>query len=105
MPTIWKHRCFVFVPMGILAAGNQAAADWDPDTGGALTFGDVRLSSSGNEPATWTGCNSAATDQMKADIDQKIGLLPPAKVYWASDGWTWQTALVDRNLQVIVAPL
>lgn len=101
MPTAYSHRLFIFVEVGKINAANNQAAAWDPDVGGADTFGPARLSPSGDEPATYVATNTAATDTMKAGIEQAFSVVPFAAVYRASDGWTWESALADMGLVMI----
>ena len=92
-------RMIVVVPLAQLAAMNAAAAAWDPDIGGGTTFGKVRLSSSGAEPATHTACSTRVTPGMRSAISGRIS--QDVKVYRQSDRWTWLTVLRDLGLRVI----
>jgi hypothetical protein len=100
----WKHRAFIFIPRGREAAANAHAASWDLDVGGVNTFGALRLSPTGLEPFTHFGANSPATDQIKTAMTTVRTGIAGARVYFDSDGWTWQSALADSNLKVIEEP-
>ncbi|HEB26681.1 MAG TPA: hypothetical protein ENI05_02740 [Porticoccus sp.] len=99
--TEYIHRYFVFVQWDKLTPANAQAKAWDPDTGGELTFGGVRLSADGQEPPTYSACNTAATDTMRTKILAAFTHVPFYNIYLAVDGWTWETALDDAGLQVI----
>lgn len=99
----YPHRYHIFARADKLTAANNAAASWDPDTGGGKTFGAVKLSASGAEPASHYGCSTQATDAMRDKMLQAVSSVPLYKVYRESDGWTWETALVDVGLQRVLA--
>jgi len=101
MTTLYTDRWIIFVEIDRTATANNLAAVWDPDTGGHKTFGNVRLSASGEEPATHTGCNTAATGPMTQGIETALGAVPWASLYDVGEGWTWKTALSDAGLQRI----
>jgi hypothetical protein len=101
MTTAYTHRYIIIVEWGKLTPANAAAKAYDPDTGGEYTFGNVRLSADGNEPATHSACNTLATDSMKTQILDAFTNVPFYAIYNTQDGWTWQTALADAGLQVI----
>ena len=102
--TEYIHRYFIFVQWSKLTPANAQAKIWDPDTGGEYTFGNMRLSVDGQEPPTHTACNTAATDEMRTGIFNS-GNPPFITIYDTTDGWTWETALVDSGLQVIQGDL
>ncbi len=102
MVTDYLHHYIIIVEIDRLIPANARAAAWDPDTGGAETFGAVRLSADGNEPATHSACNTAATDTMKARILEAQSQVPWQELYSEADGWTWESALADAGLQVII---
>jgi len=103
MTTAYTHRYFILIGIGKTAAANAYAADWDPDSRGDLTFGAVRLSANGIEPATHTACNTVATPEMEAKFLAARSQIPAAayRIYKEAGGWTWETALADAGLQVI----
>lgn len=102
--TEYIHRYFIFVIWDKIELANRQAGEkpggYDPDTGGNKTFGSVRLSPTGQEPATHTACNTAATNAMSTGIFNS-GNPPFITIYNAADGWIWETALTDAGLQVI----
>jgi hypothetical protein len=99
--TKYIHRYLIFVQWNKLTPANAQAKAWDPDTGGEFTFGSVRLSADGQEPPTYSACNTAATDNMRTQILDAFTHVPFYKIYSTVDGWTWETALADAGLQVI----
>ena len=99
--TEYIHRYFIFVQWNKLTPANAQAKIWDPDTGGEYTFGNLRLSANGQEPPTYSGCNTPATDGMRTKILDAFTHVPFYKIYSTIDGWTWETALDDAGLQVI----
>lgn len=94
-------RAIIIVEAGNLSAANNSAASWDPDTGGDQTFGSPKLSSDGTEPASHYACNTALTSDMKQDVLDAMDNVPFVEVYFASNGWDWESALADLGLQVI----
>lgn len=99
----YQHRYFIFVQWNKLTPANAHAKAWDPDTSGGLTFGNVRISADGQEPPSYSGCNTAATEDMKMQIIDALEHVPFYRIYNSADGWTWETALADAGLQVIQA--
>ena len=89
--------------MARTGVANNLATVWDPDTGGGETFGNLRLSATGSEPATHTGCATYATGAMTDGIKTALSALPWAALYDATEGWTWAAALADAGLLVIRA--
>ena len=100
MPTIWIDRWIIFVKEQQIIAANGLMTPIDPDTGGDKTFGDVRLSATGEEPRTHSGCNTAATGAMTYGIKTAFEHVPWADIYDGHE-WTWEDALADMGLQVI----
>lgn len=100
----YNHRLFIFVQAGKLTAANNLAAQWDPDSGGGQTFGSLRLSPGGQEPATHYAAATYATDSMRSGITQALSNVPFAGLYSQSGGWTWETACADLGLSVIQSP-
>lgn len=102
MASEYVDRAFVFVAASRLTQGNNAAKNWDPDTGGALTFGGVRCSASGALPVTWYVCNTGVTPAMQTQISGfKSSNTTNCKLYYESQGWTWTSAIADAGLKVI----
>lgn len=103
MTTDWKYRYIIIMPLAQATLSNLAAASWDPDRGGDKTFGGVRLSASGKEPATHTACNTAATEAMKTDILGHTTGNVSIQVY---DGKkvSWENALQAAGLKEIRPP-
>ena len=99
--TEYIHRYFIFVQWNKLTPANAQAKIYDPDTGGEDTFGSMRLSASGQEPPSHSGCNTPATDTMKTKILDAFTHVPFYKIYDTADGWTWDTGLTNAGLQVI----
>src|SRR5690606_2678822 len=99
--TAYTHRYHVIVEIFKLTEANNLARAWDPDTDGGRTFGAARLSPTGQEPATHTACSTVATDAMRAQILQAWDNVPWVRLY---DGevWSWEQALADAGLAVIV---
>ena len=102
MSTTWVYRAIIVVQWNRLTPANAAAAAWDPDTGGGETFGSVRLSADGQEPPSHSACNTALTDGRRTQVLEAFEHIPFVDVYWSAAGWTWESALVDAGLQVIV---
>jgi len=88
----YSNQAIIIVPWADIAAANVEAATWDTGGSGDQTFGTVRLSTDGNEPATHTGCCTRATDAMKILID---GATNPSAVYWTG---SWAEALLAESL-------
>jgi len=98
----YLNRYIVVVDWKKLQAANGMAHSWDPDVGGAKTFGSVRLSPTGSDPPTHTACNTAANVPIKAGILNALHHVPWARLYDIyNDGWTWQAVLDDMGLQEI----
>ena len=53
--TEYTHKLNIIVPLTILTEANYFASVVDPDTGGGKTFGNLKFSADGSEPATHTG--------------------------------------------------
>tara|TARA_Y100001963_G_C6740256_1_gene428574 strand:- start:1081 stop:1461 length:381 start_codon:yes stop_codon:yes gene_type:complete len=71
-------RVQLVVPVEIVDAANRVASIFDPDTGGANTFGTVELSSTGDAPATHYMANTLIKPQyipMLTDSAQAIPAL------------------------------
>ena len=102
--TRYVDRYFIFVALSKKGDANLLAKAWDFDTGGDKTFGGVRLSANGKEPATHVACNTAANAEMKTGIVASELSNAQTKPYRESDGWTWEKALKDMGLIVITPP-
>lgn len=74
--TLYKHRLLVVTHKARQTKANMAAADWDPDTGGAKTFENLTHCYSGPEyPEKYPVCsvaNTAATDEMRSKIEAAL---------------------------------
>lgn len=101
--TQFQDRYFIFVPLANVVDANKRAAIWDFDIGGDRTFGNMRLSANGKEPATHTGCATKANPSMKAGITDVLSTSKFSALYSERDGWIWQIALKDIGLKVIEA--
>lgn len=104
MATEYVYRYYIFIKENKLATANNLAANWDPDTGGDETFGSVRLSPTGQEPATHYGAATYATPTMRDGITNALGNISWASLY-TDPPWTWETALADMGLQRVVISL
>lgn len=101
--TAYTYRYFIFVEVSRLATANNFAKNWDPDTGGDQTFGGVRLSPTGQEPATHYGAATYATESMKNGITQALGNVSWAQLY-TDPPYTWETAMTAAGLKRIYPP-
>jgi hypothetical protein len=97
-----QDRLFVFVEIAKVNTGNalMKSIDRKATDKGEETFGAVRLSADGNEPATHSACNTGA------DFDYKNALFGTSHAPWMqhyskADGYTWQTACADMGLEVV----
>lgn len=122
MAAIWTHRLHIIIPAGEREAANGYAAQLDPDTGGALTFGEATLSANGSAPATHILVSTAATDAMLAGMAQVIatnaiaglqfwrldalaGTLQASNVSQATgQAWTVDDSLAAAGLVRVVPP-
>lgn len=102
--TKFKDRYFIFVSLANTKDANKRATIWDFDTGGGETFGNMRLSATGKEPATHTGCSTKANPNMKSGITSILSTSKFSNLYRRGDGWTWEKALKDMGLVVIIPP-
>jgi hypothetical protein len=103
LATEYTDRAFIMVTANRLNQANNAAKNWDPDVGGDKTFGSLMLSASGNAPVQWYGCDTRLTPAMKAKVDTfKSSNTNNCKYYLESAGWSWESALTDAGLKVIV---
>jgi len=64
----YPHTVTLIVPLSQADAANRIARAFDPDEGGQATFGGVRLSPNGAEPATHTACHTAAKESFIQQI-------------------------------------
>ena len=96
-------RFFLFCKVQQVNAGNALAANWDFDTGGSETFGNVLLSNDGQLPATHYGASTAVDDGMNQGITNAITQGTPWLTgYKEVEGWTWEMSLADIGLKIIV---
>lgn len=124
MTTAWSKQFIIFIEAYRLAQANLLAAQWDPDSGGAETFGSLRLSPTGEEPATHYATVTPATETMRDGITTALAAQDYAKLYYTENvladneaEWSgpkqwefvggvyqaWLAALQDMGLQVIQA--
>ncbi len=99
--TQFKNRYFIFVALKDIVEANKRAAIWDFDTSGDETFGNMRLSANGKEPATHSACSTKANPEMKSGINDILSTSKFAGFYSERDGWTWETASKDIKLALI----
>lgn len=95
-------RVNIILPMAQKDAGNQLAKSITENEADLLTFGGVRLSADGQEPATHTGCSTYMSesyrDELPALAAQVEGLC-----YTATE--SWDQLLAEQGLQTIVSPM
>ena len=101
MTTSWIHRLHIIIPANERAAANAIAADIDPDTGGAFTFGPPSLSATGSAPATHCLTNTAATESMVQAMLYALGTSGLQVMYWRLD---LVDVLVDSNVSALPEP-
>ena len=86
MPSLYIYRLHLIISTADRATANGLAAQLDPDTGGALTFGEPSLSADGSEPATHILSSTAATETMRLGMEQALaGGLIPSIQFWRMD--------------------
>lgn len=122
--TEYLGHFLIFVEANRLNTANNFAANWDTDSGGGLTFGNVKLSATGALPITHYGASTPATATMRSGITNALGNVSWAELYttldvtadvphWTGpDGWTFdggvfaafQAALAHQGLQRIPDP-
>jgi len=101
METAYKYEYIIIVEMKHLSTANNRAKNWDPDSGGDKTFGNIRLSKTGQEPATHVGVMTRATDAMRSQILNALDNVPFAEVYSTAHDWSWDSVLAEEDLKVI----
>jgi len=93
----FPHRFIMIVTAAEQAACNTAAGDWDPDTGGADTFGVPA-----NVSGSWTNGHDFfyAESDMNDAMRTALFAITNAniKAYDAYGGWTLDSALADLGL-------
>jgi len=115
--TEWGHRCIIVIPMASAAKANAESLKFYGGDSQGDTFGAVRLSAKGIEPATHTACSTLlkaahrtriGAGRKRIDLKTTLGtsklnaVLSPARVYYEADGWDWQKVLSDSGLKVII---
>lgn len=106
---MYAHTVTIIVPVAIVAVANMVAKAFDPDTGGARTFGAVQLSATGLPPATHTACNTASRDEF-ADVCRTVKDGPTlyaltSAVYadrWAGDAAPTEQECSDFIMQAVI---
>ena len=89
MPSLYIHRIHFIISTADRPVANAIAADMDPDTGGALTFGEPSLSADGGEPATHILSSTAATAAMVTAMGPVLaGGMVPSIQFWTLDAAT-----------------
>lgn len=97
--TEYTDRAFIVVPLDAIETANTLAAAADPDSGGHLTFSrGTDLSADGEAPATHRGVSSMVTQNGKSAIVAAAAQLPVAAYFFASAGWTFDSAIADLGL-------
>lgn len=96
-------RWIIFCKVSNINGGNALAAVWDFDSGGDKTFSNgLRLSPTGQEPATHIGVNTVCDSEMMGNIENAITQGTPWLTgYKESDGFTWESAIADMGLKII----
>jgi hypothetical protein len=122
--TEYNDHFLIFIDANRLVTANNLAAQWDVDSGGGVTFGNVRLSATGLDPVTHYAASTPATPTMKNGITNALNNANWADMYTTEDvtaavphwtgpnGWTFdggvfaafQAALVHQGLQRIPDP-
>jgi hypothetical protein len=99
----WFH---VFVEASKLNTANTLARNWDPDPAATTTF-TIKLSPTGQEPATHYAVSTPATATMRAGITNALGsiawssmytttnVLEPIPHWTGPDGWTFDGGVYD----------
>lgn len=97
-----EDTLFVFVTDLKISDANllMKSIDRSAEDTGDQTFGAVRLSPTGTEPRTHSGCCTAADIAYRTSLDA-TSHSPWMTIYRLSDGWTWETACTDMGLQTI----
>ena len=86
---LYIHRIHFIISAADRPVANAIAADMDPDTGGALTFGEPSLSADGSEPATHILSSTAATAAMVTEMGPVLaGGMVPSIQFWTLDAAT-----------------
>ena len=86
---LYIHRIHFIISAADRPTANAIAADMDPDTGGALTFGEPSLSADGSEPATHILSSTAATAAMVEAMGPVLaGGMVPSIQFWTLDAAT-----------------
>lgn len=96
-----NDRFYIFVTVDKVTIANNRAKNWDPDSGGDKTFGSIRLSPTGQDPATHVAAATYANASMRNGIESAFSAVPWAGLYKEANGWTWEFALADMGLQRI----
>lgn len=76
-----NKRIYIIVRTEDLISSNKLAEEIDPDSGGANTFGAVKLSKDSTEPATHTACSTLVSGEVLPQIQEALGSVASAKMY------------------------
>ena len=99
--TEYLHRFVIRARIDRISPANTRAKAWDPDTGGDETFGGIRLSPTGQEPATHTACNTAATEEMRTQVLDAQSKVPWQRLYAITDPWEFDAVFEEAGLKRI----
>jgi len=89
MATLYVYRIHLVIHADDRIVANGLADQLDPDTGGALTFGEPSLSADGSEPATHILSSTAATAAMVEEMGPVLaGGMVPSIQFWTLDAAT-----------------
>ena len=119
MSTAWIHRLIIIVPEASAETGNGLWTTLFGEDADDQTFG-VPLSADGMDAATHRGCNTAATEAMKARVDDFVAANDiPGLAYYRIEPdelilleqvggtaeigqpFSWEEALADQGLQIV----
>ena len=108
--TQYIYRYYILVRGDKISVANQMAVAWGNAAREDLTFGTILLSANGNEPATYTCCNTAATEEMSTGIKAGMSNPPFYELYQLlSDGTiqqrvsnAWVTIATSGDFETVV---
>ena len=91
-------RVNIIIPMSKIDEGNQLAMSITDNEAALLTFGTVRLSATGQEPATHTGCSTYMSETFR---DQLPTLAASIQGLHYTAVNSWATLLNEQGLKAI----
>ncbi len=97
----FTDRFYIIAPLLKEADANLLANAWEPDAGRNKTFGAVRLSLTGLEPATHTICCTLADPAMLTKIMATGEGLIFSKIFAERDGWNREKVFETTGLSKI----